>query len=78
MMRCVTKATPIHFINRKCHNQYKETETGLANHIGSISHHIMTQVINALKGGHTDTDTHTCEQKQFQETRFALACIHLV
>ena len=35
MMHCVTKATPIHFINGKCHNKYEETGTGLANHIWS-------------------------------------------
>ena len=54
-------------------------ETCLTNCTRPISHHIMPLVINALRGGHTDTQTHThtyipmCEPKQFQENR----CVQL-
>ena len=55
MMLCATAATPIHFIDGK---SYKETEKKnhkicLTNYTGSISHHIMELVINALGGRHT-------------------------
>ena len=61
-MCCVNMATPIHFIDGKCHYKYlkagKSHETCLTNHTWPISHPIMPLVINALGGGHTDTDTH--------------------
>ena len=63
-MCCVNMATPIYFIDGKCHN-YKliksreSCETCLTNHTRPISHHIMPLVINALGGGHTDTHTDT-------------------
>jgi len=45
------------------------TSACLANHKGSISHHIMPLVINSLGGGHTHTHTYSHRrQKQFQET----------
>ena len=52
-------ATPIHFIDGKCHVQKlkagKSHETCLSNRTQPISHHITPLVINALRGGHTDT-----------------------
>jgi len=47
-------------------------KTCLTNHKGSISHHIMPQVINSLGGGHTHTHTHTQHhrQKLFQENSY--------
>ena len=78
-MHCVTKATPIYFINGK---KLKNYRSGLSNHAGPISHHIMTMGINFVDGGQTDTQIHilTHEQRQFQETRHARACgpLHLV
>ena len=70
-MCCVTKITPIHLIDGKCHikqlNSRKNHKTCLTNRTQSISHHIMPLVMNALGGGHTDIPM--WEQKQFQETR---------
>ena len=57
--RCVTKAMPFQFIDG---NILKSCRTGLTNHTRPISHHIMQLVINTLKGGHTDTHTHTDAQ----------------
>ena len=60
--RCVTKATPIHFIDGKCHiNQLKSGKshkTCLTNHTESISHHITPLVIIAL-GADIQTHRHT-------------------
>ena len=67
-MRCVTKATPIQFIDG---NKLKSCRMGLTNHTRPISHHITPLVINGLGGGHTDTHILTHKQKQFQETRHA-------
>ena len=87
MMNCVTKATPIHFINGmqvlyKATENWKSNKTYLTNHIWFISHHIMPLVINASRGGHTQTHTHMhtyqhANQKQFQETRHMLAAVNL-
>ena len=55
MMHCVTKATPIQFIND---NKLKSCKMGLTNHTWPISHHITLLVINAF-GVDTQTDTHT-------------------
>ena len=58
MMHSVTKVIPIHFTDSK-------RDISITNHTGSISHHILPLVINALGGGHTHahrhthTDTHT-------------------
>ena len=78
MMCCVTKATPIHFIDGKCHEDGKIHKTCLTNQTGFVSHHIMPKIFNALRGGdtaHTRTHTHapilTHKQKQFQEIRHA-------
>ena len=70
MTRYVTKAMAIQFINS---NKLKSCKMGLTNHTWPISHHITPLVINGLRGGHTDTDTHIPirEQKRFQETRHA-------
>ena len=61
MKYCVTKAVPIHFIDGKCHIKVIEIgricKTCLANHIGSLSHHIMQLVINGFKGRHTHIRT---------------------
>ena len=48
-------------------------KTCLTNRTRPISHLITSLVINALRGGHTDTHTHIpmCKPKQFQETRCA-------
>ena len=55
----VTKTTPIHFIDSKCHIKQLKVEKTL-----SISHHIIPLVINVLRVGihthrHTDTHIHT-------------------
>jgi len=42
-------------------NERETTKTCLANHKGSISHHIMPLVINSLEGRHTHRYTHTCK-----------------
>ena len=55
MMYCLAKATPIQFING---NKLKSCRMGLTNHTQPVSHHIMPLVINALEGGHTDTQTY--------------------
>ena len=66
-MCCVTKDTPIPFIDS---NKLKTCRTGLINHTWPISHHITPLVINALRGGHIHTQTHTnMRTNQFQETR---------
>ena len=69
MMHCVTKTTPIKFIDG---NKLKSCRTGLTNHTRPISHHITPLVINALRSDtHTQTHRHIlmCQQKWFQETR---------
>ena len=66
----ITKAIPIYYIDGKCHKKQlksrKSQKTCLTNHTRFISHHIMPLVINAFRGGHTDTHILTCEPKQFQ------------
>jgi len=77
--RCAlfTKATPTNYRihhNFNCHiNERKTPKPCLTNHKSSISHHIMSLVINSFRG--RDIHTHTCThayrhhgQKQFQET----------
>ena len=51
-----TKAMPI---NDK-QLPYKSCRSCLANHIGSILHHITPLVINSLRGGDTHTHAHAC------------------
>ena len=67
MMCCVTKATPIYFIDGKCHKKQlksrKSRKTCLTNHTQSISHHVTPLAINAIGGGHTHILMH--EPKQF-------------
>ena len=62
MMCYVNKATPIHFIDDRCHKKQLKAEkshkTCLTNHTQSTSHHIMPLVINVL-GVNTQTDRHT-------------------
>ena len=72
-MTCgVNMATPIHFIDDKCHTKLlkagKSRETCLTICTWLISHHTMPLVINTLRGGHTHTHIPTHEPKQFQET----------
>ena len=59
---CITKATPIRFINDKCYIKQlkaeKSRKTCLTNHTWPISHHIMPLVINA-HGADTQTDRQT-------------------
>ena len=66
MTYCVNIATPIYFIDSKCHiKQFKAGKshaTCLTNHTRPISYRIMPLVINALKGGHTDTHRQTDRQ----------------
>ena len=77
MTCCVNMATPIHFIDGKYHIKLlragKSRETCLTNRTQPISHYITPLVINALRGGHTDRQTHARilmhELKQFQENR---------
>ena len=67
-MCCVTKATPIHFTDGKCHiKQLKsgKSRTYLTNHTLSISHHVMPLVINSL-GADTHTHMHTCRCAQIK------------
>ena len=63
MTCCVNKATPIHFIDSKCHIKQLKAEkshkTCLTNHTQSISHRITPLVCNAFRGGHTNTSIHT-------------------
>ena len=72
MMHYVTKAMPNYFINSK---KPKSCRTRLTNHTGSMSHHIMPLVINALMVGR-QTDIPKCEQKQFQESKRVLRLAH--
>ena len=70
-MCCVNKATPIYFIDRKCHIKQlkagKSHKTCLTNHTWFISHHIMPLVINS-HWGQTHTDTHTsANQSNFKK-----------
>ena len=62
-------AVPTNDIDYRCH--IKAIEHGYwTNHMGSISHHIMTLVINSLGSGHTHTQhTHTdvCRQGNFKK-----------
>ena len=66
---------PFQFIDG---NILKSCRMGLTNHTWPVSHYIMSLVINALGGGHTDTHTHINRQtKRFQETRCAqLKVVH--
>ena len=72
-------AMPIHFIDGSVMIIIKELKAGksheacLTNRTQPISHHIMPLVINALRGVHTDRQTHIPmhEPKQFQEARHA-------
>ena len=67
MTCCITKATAVHFIDSKYHiKKLKSCRTGLANHKGSTSHHILPLVINSFWGEHTRIPM--CRRKQFQET----------
>ena len=56
MMHCVTKATPIQFING---NKLKSCRMGSTNYTQPMSHHITPLVINGPRGRHTGTQTHT-------------------
>ena len=68
----VNKATPIHFIDGKCHikqlragKRLKSCKTCLTNHTWSISYHITLLVINVLgedidKHSRTSARTYTC------------------
>ena len=64
MMCSVTKATPLHFINGKCHIKQIKTRkshiTCLTNHIWFIQHHITSLISNALGA---DTQTYLCRNK---------------
>ena len=52
-------ATPVHSMDGKCHIKAEEScKTCLTNRTQPISHHITTLVVNALRGGHTDTHTY--------------------
>ena len=61
MRCCLNKATPIHFIDGKCHIKQlkvgKSSKTCLTNHTQSVSHHITSLVINSLGVEHMDTHT---------------------
>ena len=61
IMHCVTKATPIQFINS---NKLKSCRMGLSNHTQPISHHINPQIINALGRRHTHTQTYGTQNKK--------------
>ena len=70
MICCVTKATPIHFINHKCHikqlKSRKSDKTCLSNRTQSISHHITPLFLNALRADtHTHTHTHWPANQRF-------------
>ena len=59
----------------------KSCKTCLTNHTRSISHHITSLVINALRGGHTQTDTQTqththtnMQTKAISKTQRVQAC----
>ena len=41
---------------------YKTCRTSLTNHMGSISHHTRSLIINSLRGEHTCTPMHTCRR----------------
>ena len=73
---------PIHFIDSKCNiKQLKSHKTCLTNHTGSIWHHIMPLVINALRIGHTDTHMHTyrhVKKSNFKKLALAVGCLMLV
>ena len=78
MICCVNKTMPIYFIIGKYHIKQmkvgKAVKTCLSNHTWSVSHHIMLLVINALRGGHTDRQTHIyqCTTKAISRNR---ACV---
>ena len=57
MTRFVTKATPIDYIDSKCHN-YKETEKQQDLFEWLFRLHITPLVIHGLGGGHTHTRIH--------------------
>ena len=59
---CVTKATPIHFINGK---KLKSFTAGLTDHTRSISHHITPLVINALGGQDMHAHTYHLSNKTY-------------
>ena len=68
-MMCINaKAKPINDTNYSC---YKAAVVlVLTNYTESISYHIMSIVVNCVGSGHTQTYT----QKEYQESRHALAC----
>ena len=65
-MHYVTKATPINFIDGKCHIKQlkagKSRKTCLTNYTQPISHHMMPLVITALEGRHIHRHTHTYQR----------------
>ena len=65
MTCCVTKAMSIRASAIIITKKLKSCRTGLANHMGSMSHHITPLVINAIRGtctytGSGDTDPCIC------------------
>ena len=74
MTHCVNKATPIRFINGKCH--IKQLKAGkshkicLTNHTQSVSHHIMPLVINTLGSRQTHTNTHIPTYRHANQSNF--------
>ena len=72
-MMCINaKATPINDIDYNYH--MTAVELCLTSYMGSLSCHTMPQVINSLGGGHTHIHIQTSAQKQFYDTRWAVAC----
>ena len=72
MTYCVTKATPLHFINRKCH--IKQLKSGKSKNLCNQSHmvyinHIRLLVINGLGDRHTDICRHRHTHKGTQTHR---------
>ena len=73
-MRFIAKATPIGYINSKCHiKRLKSSRTCLIGYSGFISRHQLFMASGADTHTHTHTHTHTriltSRTKQFQETR---------
>ena len=68
MMCCVTKATPIKFING---NKLKSCKTGLTNHTWPLSHHWLLIPLGADAQAPRHTHILTHEQKRFREDRRA-------